>query len=212
MRPRRAYTHTHKHTHTHAPLEYPITRFFKYLKYCVTYGRTDIRTDTPSYRDARTHLKTFAKSGSELFAPCKSNEAVPQRTVAGPAVICFPSAIFATKNQCVLGQKFWNSGLFPYRVSQVNCNITKRRISASRNDKIILKKVQESSVNAIFSRTNLISLCLIVCPPAKFKMRTYFHLKCKFSIIVLCHSSFNLLSFLNALSQKSGNSLELKIN
>ena len=99
-----------------------------------------------------------------------------------------------------------------YRVSQVNCKLTKRRISASRNDKIILKKVQESSVNAIFSRTNLISLCLIVCPPAKFKMRTYFHLKCKFSIIVLCHSSFNLLSFLNALSQKSGNSLELKIN
>ena len=37
-----------------------------------------------------------------------------------------------------------------YRVFQVKCNITKRHISASRADKMILKKVLESSMNTIF--------------------------------------------------------------
>ena len=49
--------------------------------------------------------------------------------------------------QCSPSDRYVNPD---YRVFQVKLNITKRHISASRADKMVLRKVLESSINTIF--------------------------------------------------------------
>ena len=48
------------------------TGFFQEFNSCATVGQTDRRTDRPSYRDARTHLKTDKKERERIAAMTSS--------------------------------------------------------------------------------------------------------------------------------------------